>query len=192
MSKPVPLWNIANVLTIVRVALVPVLAVVLMAAGGQDPVLRWISFAIFAAAAITDHIDGELARRRGLVTDFGKIMDPIADKLLVGTALVSLAALAELPWWVPAVIIVREVGITVWRLTVMSKRVIPADRGGKLKTLLQVGSIGLFIMPLWTLPPAIKSTAWVLLWAAIGMTIISGINYVYQAYRIRPGQVSTP
>ena len=103
---------------------------------------------VFAVASVTDRLDGDLARRRSLVTDFGKIADPIADKALTGAALIGLSALDELPWWVTVVILVRELGITLLRFWVIRHGVIPASRGGKLKTLLQTVAIGLYVLPL--------------------------------------------
>lgn len=182
-TRAVPLWNIANVLTMFRMALVPIFAVLLLEAANENATGRWLAMTVFAIAVFTDKLDGELARGRGLVTDFGRLMDPIADKVLMGTGLIVLAILGELPWWVPFVILVREVGITAWRLTVAHKRVIPADAGGKIKTVLQSCAIGLFCMPLFALPFWVRVTAWVFMSAAIAMTLISGAMYLLAARR---------
>ena len=139
----VSVWNIANALTVLRLALVPVFLALLFHDGGEDAGWRVAAWATFAFAAATDLVDGDLARRRGLVTDFGKIADPMADKALIGTALVGLSVLGELWWAVTAVILVREVGVTLLRFWVIRHGVIPASRGGKLKTLLQGVAIGL-------------------------------------------------
>src|SRR5207302_399134 len=118
--------------------------VALFAGGGHDTAWRLISTLVFTIAAVTDNIDGRLARKLGLVTDFGKIADPIADKALTGAALVGLSILGDLPWWVTVVIAVRELGITLLRFVVIRYGVIPASRGGKLKTLTQIVAIWLF------------------------------------------------
>ena len=124
----------ANALTVLRLLLVPLLAWLLLRDGGEDDPSRVAAFVTFSVAMVTDRVDGELARRRGLVTDFGKIADPIADKALTGTAFVGLSLLGELPWWVTVVVLVREIGITVLRFVVIRHGVMPAGRGGKLKT----------------------------------------------------------
>ena len=112
----VPVLNVANVLTVLRIVLVPVFVVLFFAAGAQDAWWRIGAFVVFAVAMFTDYVDGYLARRLGLVTDFGKIADPIADKALIAAAMISLSLVGELFWWVTVVILIREIGITVWRL----------------------------------------------------------------------------
>ena len=170
-------WNIANVLTVLRLALVPFFVVCLFLPGTG---WRLTALAVFAVASITDHLDGELARRYGLVTDFGKIADPIADKALTGAALVGLSLLGELWWWVTAVILVREIGITVLRFVVIRYGVIPASKGGKLKTMLQVIAIGLFV-----LPGPLDPLRWATMAAALAVTVVTGGDYVVQAWRLR-------
>ena len=142
-------WNIANALTVLRLVLVPVFLVAALPRrrGGQPRGGCWPS-ASSRVASVTDRIDGEIARKRGLVTDFGKIADPIADKALIGAALIGLSLLDELPWWVTVIVLVREVGITLLRFFVIRHGVMPASRGGKVKTLLQALAIGLLILPL--------------------------------------------
>src|SRR3954469_24148563 len=146
--SPASAWNIANALTVLRLILVPVFVVSLFAHGGHETGWRVLAWAIFAVASITDRIDGDLARKRGLVTEFGKLADPIADKALIGAALIGLSILGDLPWWITIVILVREVAVTILRLVVIRSGVIPASRGGKLKTLVQSVAIGLFVLPL--------------------------------------------
>ena len=175
--------NIANVLTGLRMVLVPVFVIALFAGGGHDSVWRFVAFAIFAIALITDRIDGQLARSRGEVTEFGKLADPIADKALIGAALIGLSMLGDLPWWVTVLILAREIGVTVLRLVVLRRGVIPASRGGKLKTLVQAVAIGLFIMPLHEWPGVWHTAAWVVLWAAIALTVLTGVDYVVSAIR---------
>lgn len=171
------MWNIANALTLARIALVPVFVWLFFLDGTG---WRLAAFAVFAVASITDKIDGDIARARGLVTDFGKIADPIADKALTGAALVSLSVMGELWWWVTAAIMVREIGITVMRFAVIRRGVIPASKGGKLKTMLQVVAIGLYI-----LPGPLDYLRWVTMGAALVVTVATGIDYVAQAWRLR-------
>jgi len=180
--QTVSVWNIANALTVLRLLLVPVFVVLLFHDDAQDPAWRAWALAVFACATITDRFDGELARKRGLVTDFGKIADPIADKALIGSALVGLSLLGELPWWVTVLVLVREVGVTLLRFWVIRHGVIPASRGGKLKTLLQAVAIGLYILMLdgWlgTLSAAVMA-------AAVIVTVVTGVDYVYRALQVR-------
>ncbi|MBT0995775.1 CDP-diacylglycerol--glycerol-3-phosphate 3-phosphatidyltransferase [Cellulomonas sp. DKR-3] len=182
---PQPTWNLANALTVVRVLLVPVFAWALLADGGHTVGYRLLAFGIFAVAAVTDRVDGWYARRTGQVTDFGKLLDPIADKLLIGTALVLLSALDDLAWWVTAVVLVRELGITVMRFFLLRYVVLPASRGGKLKTVLQVLAIGLYLLPLDHLPGAVEVVAAVVMAAALVVTVVTGVDYVRTALRIR-------
>ncbi len=177
-----PVLNIANVLTVLRLALVPVFLAALFAAGGESPGWRVVAFVIFAVAAFTDRVDGQIARRRGLVTDFGKIADPIADKALIGSALVSLSLLAELAWWVTVVVMARELGVTLLRFWVIRHGVIPASRGGKAKTLAQSLAIGLYVLPL---PGAAHLVAVVVLGVAVVLTVVTGVDYVVRAVRLR-------
>ena len=175
-------WNLANYLTVLRLALVPVFLAVLLHGSGHDTAWRFGAWAVFAIASITDRFDGELARRRGLITEFGKLADPIADKALVGAALIALSSLNDLPWWVTIVILVREIGVTVLRFWVIRHGVIPASRGGKLKTLLQAVAIGLFVMPHWDW---LRDIAWVVMVAAIIVAVVTGVDYVGRAVRLR-------
>ena len=181
-------WNIANGLTVLRLLLVPVFAVVLFHGGGHDTAWRIWAWGVFAIASMTDRFDGELARKRGLVTEFGKLADPIADKALIGTALVGLSVLDDLAWWVTVVMLVREVGVTVLRFWVIRHGVIAASRGGKVKTLLQAVAIGLYVLPLsgW-----LHVVAAVVMGAAIVMALITGGDYVGRAVRLRRGAGAT-
>ncbi|WP_370120845.1 CDP-diacylglycerol--glycerol-3-phosphate 3-phosphatidyltransferase [Streptacidiphilus sp. MAP12-33] len=176
------LWNIPNLLTMLRLVIVPIFAALLFADGGHDPKWRAYAWAAFAIAMITDLFDGELARRMGLVTDFGKIADPIADKAIMGTALIGLSALGDLAWWVTVVILVREIGITLMRFWVIRFAVIPASRGGKIKTLTQGIAVGMYVLPL-TGPLA--SARWWLMGVAVLLTVGSGVDYVRQALVLR-------
>lgn len=184
-------WNLPNALTVLRILLVPVFVVLLLAANGDDAVLRSWAFVVFAGAMVTDWIDGTLARRWNLITDFGKIADPIADKALMASALIGLWIVGTLPLWVPIVILVRELGITVLRFVIIRWVVLPASKGGKLKTVLQTVAIGMLI--LWVpalvwLPHAVALgwtiAAWIVLTAAIVVTLVTGADYCVKAARL--------
>jgi CDP-diacylglycerol--glycerol-3-phosphate 3-phosphatidyltransferase len=176
------LLNAANLLTMVRLVLVPGFVLLLVHGDGHDPAWRSFAWAAFAIAMITDLFDGEIARRYGLVTDFGKIADPIADKAIMGAALVGLSVLGDLPWWVTAVILVRELGITLMRFWVIRHGVIPASRGGKLKTLTQGVAVGMYILVLTG--PLASLRAWLMALAVI-LTVVTGLDYVRQAVVLR-------
>ncbi len=175
-------WNIANALTVLRLVLVPAFWFLLMYDGGTRPGWRVAACVAFGVASLTDGFDGEIARRRGLVTDFGKIADPIADKALIGAALIGLSLLGELSWVVTVVVLVREIGITLLRLVVIRHGVLPASRGGKLKTLLQGVAIGLFILPL---SGPLHLVASLIMAAAVVVTLVTGADYVVRAVRLR-------
>jgi CDP-diacylglycerol--glycerol-3-phosphate 3-phosphatidyltransferase len=170
------LVNAANALTVLRLALVPVFVACLLAGG---PGWRVAAFLVFGVASVTDLLDGRLARRRGLITDFGKIADPIADKALTGSALVTLSAMGELAWWVTAVILAREISVTLLRFWVIRRGVIAAGRGGKLKTMLQVVAIALYVLPG---PSAAVREA--VMAAAVAVTVVTGIDYGVRAVRL--------
>ncbi|OBF57752.1 CDP-diacylglycerol--glycerol-3-phosphate 3-phosphatidyltransferase [Mycobacterium sp. 852002-53434_SCH5985345] len=172
--------NLANTLTLLRLVLVPIFLLALFAKDGHETAFRIVAFVIFAVAAITDRLDGLLARNYGMATEFGAFVDPIADKTLVGSALIGLSMLGELPWWVTVVILVREFGVTVLRLAVIRRGVIPASWGGKVKTVVQAVAIGLFILPL---AGPFRVTAAVVMGAAIVLTIVTGIDYVVSTVR---------
>jgi CDP-diacylglycerol---glycerol-3-phosphate 3-phosphatidyltransferase len=137
---------------------------------------------VFAVATITDYVDGDLARSRGLVTDVGKVADPIADKALTGAALIGLSSLGDLPWWVTVVILVREIGVTGLRFFVIRHGIIPASRGGKAKTLVQNLAIGLYLLPL---TGAAASVRFWLLGVAVVVTLVTGVDYVARAMHLR-------
>jgi CDP-diacylglycerol---glycerol-3-phosphate 3-phosphatidyltransferase len=179
---PPSTWNVANALTGLRVALVPVFEVLLLHDDGRVTSWRVAAFVAFAVASVTDRFDGELARRHGLVTDLGKIADPIADKALTGTALVGLSVLGELPWWVTIVVLVREWGVTALRFAVIRHGVLPASRGGKVKTTLQVLAIGLYVLPLQGAPHALAEA---IMAAAVVVTVGTGLDYCLRAARLR-------
>lgn len=182
-------WNIANVLTMARIALVPFFGWALLADGGESTALRLTAWALFFVACVTDRIDGDLARKRGLETEFGKLMDPIADKLLMGTAFIGLSLIGLLPWWATILMLARELAVTVLRFVVIRQRggVIPASRGGKIKTALQAFGAGLFVFPL---PHWAHMLAWFVMAAAIVVTVVTGVEYFLNARRagLNPGR----
>lgn len=183
-----PLLNIANVLTGVRLVLVPVFLVTLFVDHGQSVQWRLAAFGVFAVAAFTDRLDGQLARSRGLVTAFGTIADPIADKALTGSALVGLSVLGMVPWWATLVMMGREIAITLLRFAVLRHGIIPASRGGKAKTLVQTVAIGSYLLPLPELFGADTAFAWLrgtLLGLAVLLTVATGVDYVLRAMRLR-------
>ncbi|GGA74437.1 CDP-diacylglycerol--glycerol-3-phosphate 3-phosphatidyltransferase [Pseudoclavibacter endophyticus] len=183
---PASPFAVPNLITLARLLLVPVFVWMLVADGGQDGALRWVAAVIFITGIATDSLDGYLARSRDLVTDLGKLLDPIADKALTGAAFVTLSVLGELPWWVTIVILVREIGITVWRLVEARRVVLPAGRGGKAKTLMQAIALSAALLPLWSLvgePMHWINTA--LMAIAFVLTVVSGADYLWQAYRPR-------
>ncbi|MFI1049072.1 CDP-diacylglycerol--glycerol-3-phosphate 3-phosphatidyltransferase [Streptomyces griseoruber] len=175
-------WNIANLLTMLRLILVPGFVALMLADGGYDPAWRSLAWAAFAIAMITDLFDGHLARTYNLVTDFGKIADPIADKAIMGAALICLSGLGDLPWWVTIVILGRELGITLLRFIVIRYGVIPASRGGKLKTLTQGVAVGMYVLALtgW-----LATLRWWVMAAAVVLTVVTGLDYVRQAIVLR-------
>jgi CDP-diacylglycerol--glycerol-3-phosphate 3-phosphatidyltransferase len=182
--------NLANIITVFRMLLAPVFVVLLLLDAGADGYLRYIAAGLFIFASATDGVDGFLARRRNLVTDAGKLLDPIADKLLTGSALVSLSILAELPWWVTIVILVREVGITVLRFVALRDHVIAASILGKIKTWVQIIAISFAIVPLWTFfGDGMHIVNAVLMTLAVIITLVSGVEYLWQAYKGRPAKL---
>jgi CDP-diacylglycerol--glycerol-3-phosphate 3-phosphatidyltransferase len=172
--------NLANTLTLLRLVLVPIFLLALFAGDGHQIGFRIVAFVIFAVAAITDRLDGLLARNYGMATEFGAFVDPIADKTLIGSALVGLSMLGELAWWVTVLILVREVGVTLLRLAVIRRGVIPASFGGKLKTVVQATAIGLFVLPL---SGPFLVAASVVMAVAVVLTVVTGIDYVASTIR---------
>lgn len=172
-----------NIITVVRILFAPAMVWALLADAGEGGPLRWLALALFVVGISSDAVDGHLARSRNLITDLGKLLDPIADKALTGAALIGLSLLGELPWWVTGLILARELGITLWRLVEAKRIVLPAGRGGKLKTVLQAVAISLALAPF----PALLgdwmhwvNTATMAL--ALVVTLWSGADYLVRAY----------
>lgn len=184
-QPPVPTLNIANVLTTIRIIMVPFFIWALMADNHEQGLWRWVALALFVVAMYTDKLDGDLARSRGLITNFGKIADPIADKLLTGSALVVFSIIGELPWWVTIVILVREWGITLLRFAVIRYGVIAADMGGKIKTVLQTVAIILYLLPFTHTIDWLGTTAWIIMLLTVAVTVLTGLDYVVKAAKLR-------
>ena len=185
-------WNLPNALTTLRIVMVPFFGWALLTDGGQSVWWRVVAWALFAVAMITDKVDGDIARSRDLVTDFGKIADPIADKALTGMAFVGLSVIGELWWWVTAAVLVREWGITLLRVWVIRYGVMAAGRGGKLKTVLQSVALGFFVLPIrilqddWgVLGDVLWGVAVLLMAAAVALTLVTGADYVGKALAVR-------
>jgi CDP-diacylglycerol--glycerol-3-phosphate 3-phosphatidyltransferase len=173
-------WNVANGLTALRFVLVPLFGWLLLAGDGRTG-WRLAAAGVFLVAIITDRFDGSLARSRGLVTDVGKIADPIADKALIGTALVALALLGELAWWVTVTVLAREALITGLRFVVIRRAVLPAGRGGKAKTALQAVAITLYLTPL---PRGAGPVAAGAMAVAVVVTVLTGLDYLVKLVQI--------
>jgi CDP-diacylglycerol--glycerol-3-phosphate 3-phosphatidyltransferase len=185
MTTPrVPVVNAANALTVTRIVLVPVFVVFVLISGMTDTRWRLAAAVAFFVASLTDYIDGWIARSRNLVTSFGKIADPIADKALTGSALVVLSIYDVLPWWVTVVILVREWGVTALRLWVIKYGVIAASKGGKVKTALQILAITWYLCPF---PHPVDLVADWIMAAAVIVTVVTGVDYLIRALRLRFG-----
>jgi CDP-diacylglycerol--glycerol-3-phosphate 3-phosphatidyltransferase len=183
-SKP---WNLPNAITMARIFAVPFFIWSLVSVSNDESPMRWVSVLIFIIIMASDGVDGAIARKRGIVTDLGKLLDPIADKALLGGALVTLSILGEIAWWVTIVILVRELGITAYRLVVINQQVIAASSGGKMKTIFQGVMVGFIVSPL---------TAWFpfewyflledgLVLTSVVLTVYSGLQYVAAAVHAR-------
>jgi CDP-diacylglycerol--glycerol-3-phosphate 3-phosphatidyltransferase len=183
-ARKVSNWSAPNIITIVRIFFAPAFIWLLLISqdSPSDPA-RWWAAGLFVVGMATDGVDGFIARRYNLITDLGKILDPIADKVLTGGALIGLSLIGELPWWVTILILVREVGITVFRFAVLSKRVIPASRGGKLKTVFQFLAITSALLPLQGLwGDWVNTLNIVLMSIAFALTIVTGVMYLVEAW----------
>ncbi|MFP5415724.1 MAG: CDP-diacylglycerol--glycerol-3-phosphate 3-phosphatidyltransferase [Actinomycetes bacterium] len=183
-GKPVSNWNIPNILTAVRLVLVPVFAWLLLAYP-QDLTMRWVATGVFVVAILTDALDGRIARKYNLVTNFGKLWDPIADKALTGMAFIGLSILNELPWWITIIILVREWGITILRWAILKYGVMAANRGGKLKTVMQSVALIMFLPGLQFMPALWDIVAWAAMIVAFALTVVTGLDYLREANKMR-------
>lgn len=185
------IFNLPNIITMARILFVPFFIWTLVEFNNPESAMRWISVLVFIIIMASDGVDGAIARKRGLITNLGKLLDPIADKALLGGALVALSVLGEVSWWITAVIMIRELGITAYRFVVIRNEVVAASSGGKLKTIFQGIMVGFVVSPL---------TAWFDQWYtyfelalvlfATALTLITGIQYMLAAFRARKQRVS--
>ena len=183
-------WNVPNVLTAIRIVLVPVFAWALLA-HPADPGWRWGATAVFVVAILTDMADGKIARKYNLVTDFGKLWDPIADKALTGMAFLGLSILGELPWWITIIILLREWGITVLRFAILKYgTVMAANKGGKLKTVTQSVALAMFLPGLMFMPAWWGWIAWAVMVVAFVLTVYTGIDYLLAAQKTRAADLA--
>lgn len=176
--------NVPNALTVLRIVLVPVFGWMLLAHAHEGG-WRSASTIVFIVAILTDFVDGRVARKYNLVTNFGKIWDSVADKALTGMAFIGLSILGELPWWMTILILLREWGITVMRVFMLKYQVMAANRGGKLKTATQALAIIMFCLGLWRVPIWVVVIAWSVMIVAFVLTILTGLFYLRDAWRIR-------
>ncbi len=183
-TEQVPLWNIANILTMARCVMVPIFVVLAALLHDQVPG-RLLIAGVFVLAMLTDLADGHLARSRNLITDFGKIMDPIADKAMTGAALIMLSVWEYVPWWMTILILVREIGITIMRFTILRYGALPANFSGKAKTMVQSIGITFCLLPfdLWWEPARWIGLAIILV--AVVLTVWSGLLNVRDGLRLR-------
>lgn len=184
-ESPASTWCVPNLITIVRMLMVPLFVLLMVLDGGGHGGVRWWAGAIFLVAIATDAVDGYLARSRNLITDLGKLLDPIADKALTGAGFIMLSVVGELPWWVTLVVLTREMGITIWRLVEARRIVLPAGRGGKAKTVVQSLALGVALLPLHVV---LGQELWhwanvILMSLAVVLTVASGVDYLWRAYR---------
>lgn len=171
-----------NFITVMRLVFVPVGAYTLFKNGGDDATWQYISWVVFFILGLSDIVDGKLARSRNTITEFGKFLDPVADKVMIGTAMISLSILGRMPWWMTIVILTREIGITIFRLSVIKRGVIPANKGGKIKAMMQGFGVGFYVLPLNS------SLYWFrdgFMYIAIALTVVTGSYYVKSAFTKR-------
>ena len=177
----VPQFITPNFITVARLVFVPVGAYTLFKNGGNDPLWQYISWIVFFLLGLSDILDGNLARSRNSITELGKFLDPVADKVMIGTAMISLSILNRLPWWITVVILVREVGITIFRLAVIKRGVIAANKGGKIKSTFQNFGVGFYVLPLS------ENLFWFrdgFMLIAVALTIVTGFYYVQSAFKL--------
>jgi CDP-diacylglycerol--glycerol-3-phosphate 3-phosphatidyltransferase len=166
--------NLPNFLTVLRILAVPFCAYALFKNGGDERHWQIIAWCGFFAVGLTDFFDGRIARSRKQITSFGAFLDPVADKIAIGTAMVGLSILGKLWWIVTAIILTREIAVTLLRLFVIKDGVIPASKGGKLKTLFQGFGIGFYILPL---PSSLFLPRDIFMAVAVILTMTSGYDY---------------
>jgi CDP-diacylglycerol--glycerol-3-phosphate 3-phosphatidyltransferase len=172
--------NLPNTLTIFRILALPFCAYALFKNGGGDNSWRIIAFTLFFIVGLSDILDGKIARSRNQITEFGKLLDPIADKAMLATASIGASLLGMLSWWVTAIFLIREVAVTILRFAVIKKGVIPASKGAKLKTFFQSFGVGFYILPL---PSYLNIPRDLFMAVAIYLTISTGVDYFRKVFR---------
>jgi CDP-diacylglycerol--glycerol-3-phosphate 3-phosphatidyltransferase len=172
--------NLPNTLTIFRILALPFCAYALFKNGGEDDSWRIIAFTLFFIVGLSDILDGKIARSRNQITEFGKLLDPIADKAMLATACIGASLLGMLSWWVTAIILIREVAVTILRFAVIKNGVIPASKGAKLKTFFQSFGVGFYILPL---PSYLNIPRDLFMAVAIYLTITTGVDYFRKVFR---------
>ncbi|MDO4760760.1 MAG: CDP-diacylglycerol--glycerol-3-phosphate 3-phosphatidyltransferase [Corynebacterium sp.] len=176
-------FNVPNVLTSARILVIPLFAWLILRSESHHAGWMWASFGCFVALMITDKLDGDIARARNLITDFGKIADPIADKALMSTGFICLNITGVLPVWVTVVILVRELGITFWRMVELRKgNVVPASKGGKLKTVLQTIAVALYLVPF---PEFMNIPIFLVMLVAVVVTVVTGVQYLIDSAKLK-------
>ena len=180
-------FNLPNLLTIIRILALPFCAYALFKNGGDDSTWRIIAWTLFFIVGMTDTLDGKLARSRNQVTPLGTFLDPIADKAVIGTALIGLSILGDMPWWITIFILSRELLVTLLRLVVIKRGVIPASRGGKAKTLTQGFAIGFYIFPM---PHWFDPFNALLMGVAVILTLVTGFQYLKEIARLRASSIA--
>jgi CDP-diacylglycerol--glycerol-3-phosphate 3-phosphatidyltransferase len=185
-------WNLPNVLTGLRIVLVPFFGFALLHDGGDSILWRCIATALFFVAMVTDKVDGDIARSRNLVTNFGKIADPIADKAMTGMAFIGLSIVGDVWWWVTVVVLLREWAVTLLRLSILRRVVVAAAQSGKVKTVLQAFALTWLTLPLRQVHSPLHGTGVVLFYlaevalaAAVAMTMWSGYEFFRDVWRQR-------
>jgi CDP-diacylglycerol--glycerol-3-phosphate 3-phosphatidyltransferase len=185
-------WNVPNALTTLRIVMAPFLAFALLHDGGEDLTWRWIAYGLFVVAMVTDKIDGDLARKHDLITNFGKIADPIADKAITGIAFIGLSIIYPVMWWITVPVLIREWGVTFARLSIAKQVVMPANQSGKVKTMAQALALGGLIAPFhyldgaWDVPgDVVWWIAVVLMGVAVVLTMTSGYEFARDVLRHR-------
>ena len=172
--------NLPNALTIFRILALPFCAYALFKNGGEDDSWRIIAFTLFFIVGLSDILDGKIARSRNQITEFGKLLDPIADKAMLATACIGASLLGMLSWWVTAIFLIREVAVTILRFAVIKNGVIPASKGAKLKTFFQSFGVGFYILPL---PSYLNIPRDLFMAVAIYLTITTGVDYFRKVFR---------
>jgi CDP-diacylglycerol--glycerol-3-phosphate 3-phosphatidyltransferase len=196
VRPPVPLVNVPNALTVLRLLLVPVFGWLFLS-HPADIGWRWVSAVVLGVALATDFVDGKIARKYGLITNFGKLWDPIADKAITGMAFVALSIVGELPWWATILILVREWGITLMRFLIIKWGVMAANRGGKAKTMLQSWVLVLWVIPFHLYFAAGAVPLWltwpklILMAATVIVTVVTGLDYLREAKKLHDRYVAS-